>query len=122
MNIDAKLSEREIEIAEIIAFGKKQKEAADILHISKKTVDNTVQHIYKKIGISFVTELSVFCFCRKFGIPLSMCEPARRAVSVALLLLFLYGEFNHTPDIYRVRRGRNRETEVFVRSRNRTET
>lgn len=34
MNIDAKLSEREIEIAEIIAFGKKQKEAADILHIS----------------------------------------------------------------------------------------
>lgn len=122
MNLEAELSEREIEIAETVGFGKKQKEAAAILHISRKTVDNTLQRIYKKVGISFVTELSVFCFCRKFGVPLSMFEPARRAVSVALLLLFLYGEFNHTPDIYRVRRGRNRETEVFVRSRNRTET
>ena len=121
MNLEAELSEREIEIAETVGFGKKQKEAAAILHISRKTVDNTLQRIYKKVGISFVTELSVFCFCRKFGVPLSMFEPARRAVSVALLLLFLYGEFNHTPDIYRVRRGRNRETEVSVRSRNRTE-
>lgn len=122
MNINAKLSARELEIAETIAFGKKQKEAADILHISKKTIDNTIQRIYKKIGISFVTELSVFCFCRKFGIPLSMCEPARRAVSIALLVLFCYGEFNHTADLYRSKRGRNRETEVFSPARRRVES
>ncbi len=121
MNINVKLSDREIEIAETIAFGKKQKEAAEILHISKKTIDNTLQRIYKKVGISFVTELSVFCFCRKFNIPLSMCEPARRVVSITLLVLFCYGELNHTQDLYRSRRSRNRETELSISSRRRVE-
>lgn len=121
MDLQAKLSAREIEIAETVGFGRSKKEAADFLGISTKTVDNTIQSIFSKIGISKCTELTIFCFCRKFNIPLSMCVPARQFIAACFLALFAFGEMNHTSDIYRVRRGRNRNTEVSIRARRRTE-
>ena len=53
MNIQAELTEREEEIAEVMGLGAiSQKEAANILGISIKTVDNTLQKIKEKAGIS----------------------------------------------------------------------
>ena len=49
MNIQAELTEREEEIAEVMGLGAiSQKEAANILGISIKTVDNTLQKIKEK--------------------------------------------------------------------------
>lgn len=115
INLTAKLSERENQIAETVGFGKSQKEAADILKVSIKTIDNTIQKVYKKANISIVQELTLFCVCRKFNIPLSMCEPARRVISIALLLIFFYGEFNHTSDVYRNNRSNRRIETVSSR-------
>jgi DNA-binding NarL/FixJ family response regulator len=48
----ADLSEREIEVLRLIARGCSKKQVASLLIISEKTVDNHVQHIYNKIGVS----------------------------------------------------------------------
>lgn len=119
MNIQARLTQREEEIAEVVGLGAiSQKEAANILGISIKTIDNTLQAIKAKAGISKAAELTKFCFCRKFNIPLSMCEPAKRFVAACLFSIFLFGEYVHACDLYRrTTRIRRVQTEDIVRLR-----
>ena len=123
MNIQAKLTKREEEIAEVVGLGAiSQKEAANILGISIKTIDNTLQTIKAKAGISKAAELTKFCFCRKFNIPLSMCEPAKRLVAACFFSIFVFGEYVHASDLYRrTTRTRRAQTEEVLRLR-KTET
>lgn len=51
MRLNAELSPREGEIAELLAWGASKKEVADKLFISARTVENTARNIYQKIGI-----------------------------------------------------------------------
>ncbi|NJM86163.1 MAG: HD domain-containing protein [Hydrococcus sp. RU_2_2] len=46
------LSQREIEVLRFLARGHSNREIAEILHISIKTVGHHVQHIYNKLGVS----------------------------------------------------------------------
>jgi HD-GYP domain-containing protein (c-di-GMP phosphodiesterase class II) len=48
----AGLSEREVEVLRLVARGNAKKEIAARLVIAEKTVDNHIQHIYEKIGVS----------------------------------------------------------------------
>ena len=48
----AGLSERQVEVLRLIAGGYSMKQIAGLLTISEKTVDNHIQHIYNKIGVS----------------------------------------------------------------------
>jgi HD-GYP domain-containing protein (c-di-GMP phosphodiesterase class II) len=48
----AGLSEREVEVLRLLARGNSMKQVAARLTISDKTVDNHIQHIYIKIGVS----------------------------------------------------------------------
>ncbi len=48
----AGLSEREIEVLRLMARGSTMKQIGQALTISGKTVDNHIQHIYDKIGVS----------------------------------------------------------------------
>lgn len=89
MNLSAKLGKRQTEIAEHIGFGYSIKETAHHMGISIDTVKSTLRAIYAKIGIQKATELSKFVFCKRFDIPLSLCEPARRVIAIALLLIYI---------------------------------
>lgn len=71
LNMDASLTARQEEVAYLVGFGLSRKEVAAKLGVSYKTVDNEVQQVYARIGASKVTELTIFCFCRKFKIPIS---------------------------------------------------
>jgi HD-GYP domain-containing protein (c-di-GMP phosphodiesterase class II) len=48
----AGLSDREMEVLRLLARGLPVKDIAETLVVSKKTLDNHVQHIYNKIGVS----------------------------------------------------------------------
>ena len=52
------ISEREIEVVEGVLRGLGNKEIADILSISPKTVENHLYHVYQKAGISNRIQLS----------------------------------------------------------------
>lgn len=71
LNMNASLTARQEEVAYMVGFGLSRKEVAAKLGVSYKTIDNEVQQVYARIGASKVTELTIFCFCRKFKIPIS---------------------------------------------------
>ena len=56
----AGLSEREIEVARLVAAGCSNPEIARRLVISRRTAEHHVQHIYAKVGVSSRAGLALF--------------------------------------------------------------
>jgi DNA-binding NarL/FixJ family response regulator len=54
------LSEREVEVARLVAAGYSNPEIADQLVISRRTAEHHVQHIYAKVGVSSRAGLALF--------------------------------------------------------------
>jgi len=109
MKLNVELTKRENEVAELLAWGAAKKEVADKLFISTRTVENTARNIYAKTGVQKATELCVWWFCSKCGVPTSL-DPLKRAfIAVVLLVVFIPRELTANGDIFRVGR-RNAKT------------
>lgn len=108
------MGKRQQEVAEFIGFGYSIKETADLLRMPINTVKSTLKVVYAKIGIQKATELSKFVFCRRFDIPLSLCEPARQIIASLLLIVYLCALFNCEDNYVRKLR-RAARTERIVR-------
>ena len=115
MKLNAKLSKRESQIAELLAWGASKKEVADKLFVSTRTIENTARNIYAKIGIQKATELCVWWFCTKCGVPVSL-DPLKRA-----FIAFVPRELTSFDDIFRVGR-RARITRVVRAARRGSES
>jgi DNA-binding NarL/FixJ family response regulator len=46
------LTTREVEVLRLLARGHANRDIAERLHISRKTVDNHVEHVFTKLGVS----------------------------------------------------------------------
>lgn len=115
MRLKAELSPRESEIAELLAWGASKKEVADRLFISSRTVENTARNIYQKLGIQKATELCVWWFCTKCGVPVSI-DPLKRAfIAVLLLIAYVPRECVFTDDSYTPRATRTARTTRLAR-------
>ncbi len=88
MKTNARLTARETQIAEMLAWGAAKKEVADKLCISEHTVVNTVRNIYEKLQIQKATELCVWWFTQKCNVPLSL-SPFKRALLAGILIIAL---------------------------------
>lgn len=97
MNLFATLTKRQWEIVEYIGFGYSMKEAAYDLGISVETVKIHLKTIYSIIGIQKATELAKFLYCRRFGLALEMCEPAKRMGALVLMFIFVGSLFMKDP-------------------------
>lgn len=60
------LTKREIEVLKLVAYGKFNKEIAETLQISEKTVKNHVSNIFKKIHVNDRTQAAVFAIKNNF--------------------------------------------------------
>lgn len=117
MKLHALLSKRETQVAELLAWGASKKEVASKLFVSTRTVENTARNIYAKLGIQKATELCVWWFCTKCGVPVSL-DPLKRAFTAILLLLVLLPrELTGNGDLFRIGRDRRiaRVTRPFRR-------
>jgi HD-GYP domain-containing protein (c-di-GMP phosphodiesterase class II) len=54
------LSEREVEVARLVAAGRTNQQIADRLVISRRTAEHHVQHIYAKVGVASRPGLALF--------------------------------------------------------------
>jgi DNA-binding NarL/FixJ family response regulator len=52
------LSATEAEVARLVATGRSNKEVAEALHLSRKTVEWNLSKIYRKLGVRSRTELA----------------------------------------------------------------
>ena len=110
MDLSARLSKTENEIAHLLAIGKSSKEVADIRCISEITVQNHRANIYRKTGVQKATELCVWWFCRTFDIKLE------QIMAMGLAIVFCIGEYKETSqDMNRSRRQERQE--MYCRSR-----
>jgi DNA-binding CsgD family transcriptional regulator len=73
------LTRREREIASLVASGLPNREIADRLFISRRTVDAHVNHIYAKLGISSRVQLTNWERDRGPGSRSDELSPTRRA-------------------------------------------
>jgi DNA-binding NarL/FixJ family response regulator len=62
----AGLSEREIEVLGLVVRGLSNRQMAEALFVSPKTVDHHIQHIYDKIGVS--TRVGATLFALQHGL------------------------------------------------------
>lgn len=116
MRLKAELTRREGEVAELLAWGASKKEVAERLFISARTVENTARNIYAKIGIQKATELCVWWFCTKCGVPVSL-DPLKRAfIATALLLVVGFHEYNGNNDDNYLLRGARATTTRTART------
>ncbi len=112
------LTKQEERISEMIAWGAAKKDVARLLYISEHTVDKHVRNIYEKTGCSKINELSAWWFCTHFNISFSLSPLVTKMVSIALLIIFSYGEIKETSQITQPRlRTRARTERVVTRSR-----
>jgi DNA-binding CsgD family transcriptional regulator len=65
----AGLSEREVEVLQLLAMGSTYRQIAQCLHISFKTVDRHVQNIYTKIGVSTRSAATLFAIHHDMATP-----------------------------------------------------
>lgn len=123
------LSRREYQVAELIAWGAAKKEVPGLLkklyggrEISVHTVENILRSIYEKIHLNKATELSVWWFCKYYGVDgsLSPLKKAREIV-IALVLLVIILPQSVNPDLSAIRPSRARTARVERIARNRNE-
>lgn len=106
------LTNREIEIADYIAWGASVDEAADKLNISPYTVKNTLRNIYSKLHFNKSTELAAYMFVKhpeRMTIDNDKIGNVKRAVSATAMIALIFMQLLIQPaDMMRVRRARTR--------------
>lgn len=114
MKPNAKLSPREYEVLEYIAWGASQKETANFLGIALRTVDNTVRKIKLKIGLQKAAELSAYWFCMHFNISFDLSPMVKQRLAAGMLSLFIFTGIGFKADTIYVRYNRRSHIEIRI--------
>ena len=123
MNTDVKLTKRETEIAELVAWGASKCEIAARCYISERTVENHCRNIFEKVGVTKATELSAWWFCTSFHISFELSPLKRKVMAFFFIALLMPDILNgattqyargrvRTASVCRVRRTRKNEPDT----------
>lgn len=99
MNARARLTRREQEVGELIAWGAIKKEVAHRLSISVHTVENHVRNIFEKTECRSANEFSAWYFCTHFNISMEL-SPLKNVVASLLLIIYLSGDIFQGIDLF----------------------
>lgn len=59
------MTDRELEIARLVASGLSNREIAESLNVSKRTIDSHMDHIFVKVGVRGRVELTNWVWDRR---------------------------------------------------------
>lgn len=91
-----RLTPRQHEIAELLAWGASAKEIALILNLSVNTVIRHTKTAKKKLGISKTTEISAYIFCTDYNVSVQFDKIGniRKIMSMCVFLVLIgFAEF-----------------------------
>lgn len=93
--MSTELTEREFQVAELIAWGASKKEIPDLLTklhggktISVHTVENIARNIYAKLHLNKASELSAWYFCKYHQVDEAL-SPIKKALRTLYSLVML---------------------------------
>ena len=101
----ASLSEREKQVAEMVAWGFTEKEIAEKIHVSPLTVNTHKKNIYREMGIRKDTDLAREFFLQEYGI--RAVSPFAKAAMAGLFLLISLFSIAENHDMLRQFRSQN---------------
>lgn len=125
--MNTELTERELQIAELIAWGASKKEIPDLLkelyggrEISVHTVENIARNIYAKLHLNKASELSAWYFCKHHRVDDSL-SPIKRirtaALSILFLILLIPQTLGYDDEALRPQRTRTTRVERVIRTK-----
>lgn len=114
------LTKREVEIAELFAWGASARCVADRLFLSERTVENHKRSIYSKTGCANSSSLSAWWFCTNFNISFSLSPLKRKIIAFAMLLLVMPQLHVNNEDVVRMFRCRQMTARASRVTRRRT--
>jgi DNA-binding NarL/FixJ family response regulator len=82
----AVLTPRENEVARLYASGMRRRDVGETLHISLRTVDTHLDHVFDKLGVWKAVELALYYARLEAGAELPARRPPRRVALRALEL------------------------------------
>ena len=86
-NVNASFSERESEIADLLARGMSEKEIADKLFISPATVNNHTRNIREKFGLTKNSEIILVYIAHRNKKPFNLRQIKELGISAILIML-----------------------------------
>ena len=92
-SVKTSFSEREKQVADLLARGYSEKEIADELSISPATVNNHTRHMREKLGLNKNSEVVLAYIASLKNKPLNICDIKKYGISIILVLLNVC-EFN----------------------------
>jgi DNA-binding CsgD family transcriptional regulator len=108
------LTPRQNQIVGLLATGLAQKEIANELSISPKTVDNTIQLVKIKLGLSKINELTGWWISKHFQIQIDFKELRKEIIAMSFLGLIIFQILNDPNDILTARRIRRYRKEFEI--------
>ena len=130
MAINDALTQREEQVAELIAWGAAYKEVPQLLQkkyggkeISVNTVKRIVESVFSKLYIGKANELSAWWFCNRLGVDagLSPLKDIKRALYSIVLLVIITPQIMAADLDQATRSTRTSRTERIERSRRKEE-
>lgn len=97
------LTNQEEKVTKLIAVGFSDKEAADALHVSSRTIVNHKANIFEKLGLNKATELTAWYWNREFNGKMNLSELKRQAI-VSLFVFIIIPSTLSFDTQYRYRR------------------
>lgn len=119
MDAISKLTPREYEIAELLAWGASKKEVADHLFIAVRTVENHTRNIFGKLECNSVNELSAMWFCDKYQISMSLSPRKCKLMTILLFIILIPQIVDNSDNMVRVFRTKTAQNQTCRVSRRR---
>lgn len=114
------VTNKEMEVAELVTFGMLEKEISEHLHMSVNTVKVHKRNIYNKLGCKKDVDLARWYLQRKCGVRLEPKPAIRKYVAFFFLIIVMVSEFQNL-ELLRVRTCRApRPVTKTIRSRTRS--
>jgi len=106
------LTKQENKVVNLVCVGYSDKEAADVLCVSTKTISNHKQNIFQKLGFSKTTELSAWYWCQKFNTKFDLNELKKQAIAVIFFFCTVASALDFENPTFRSRRIKSNRTKV----------
>lgn len=81
------LSDRELQIVDLMARGLSEKEIAEKLFVSPGTINNHTRHIREKLGVSKNTEVILYYIAKQNKRTFSLREIRQYGINIILVMI-----------------------------------